>query len=122
MEKARVHFEHCQPILRVEDMQAALRFYVGLLGFTNAEWGDDDFTNIERDGASIYLCRGDQGRGAAWVWVGVEDADRLHAELAARGVPIRMAPVTYPWAREMHVEDPDGNVLRLGSDPEGAAA
>jgi hypothetical protein len=27
-------------------------------------------------------------------------------------------PVRRPWALEMWVEDPDGHVLRLGSDPD----
>ena len=27
-----------------------------------------------------------------------------------------MAPTNFSWALEMHVEDPDGNVLRLGSE------
>jgi catechol 2,3-dioxygenase-like lactoylglutathione lyase family enzyme len=112
-----VHFEHAEPILRVENMEASLRFYVDLLGFENAEWGSGDFTCVTRGGASIYLCQGDQGRGGAWVWVGVEDAAALHEELKARGVPIRMPPTSYPWALEMQLEDPDGNVLRLGSDP-----
>lgn len=69
-----VHFENCQPVLRVEDMEASLRFYVGVLGFENAEWGDGEFTCVSREGASLYLCRGDQGRGGAWVWMGVSDA------------------------------------------------
>jgi predicted enzyme related to lactoylglutathione lyase len=113
----RVRFENSDPILRVEDMQVALRFYVDALGFHNAHWGNDDFTHVKRDGAGLYLCRGDQGRGAAWVWIGVEDADKLHDELKAQGVPIRMPPTNFPWALEVHIEDPDGNVLRLGSDP-----
>lgn len=53
----------------------------------------------------------------AWAWIGVEDADKLHEELKAKDVKIRMPPRNFPWALEMHVEDPDGNVLRLGSDP-----
>jgi hypothetical protein len=27
-----------------------------------------------------------------------------------------MAPTKYPWALEMQLEDPDGNVLRIGSE------
>jgi predicted enzyme related to lactoylglutathione lyase len=115
----RHNFHACQPILRVDDMKRALDFYVGVLGFSNAPWGDDDFTSINRDDAGIYLCRKGQGAGQAWVWMGVENVDRLHAELVARGVAIRHGPVTYSYAREMHVEDPDGNVIRFGSDPEG---
>jgi len=113
-----VRFEGSQPILRVEDMDRALQFYIGLLGFQNASWGTDDFTSISRDRACIYLCRGDQGRGGAWVWLGVEDVRKLHEELTARGVKIRRPPTNYTWALEMQVEDPDGNVLRLGSEPE----
>jgi predicted enzyme related to lactoylglutathione lyase len=113
----RVYFENSAPILRVEDMEASLRFYVDLLGFKNASWGTSDFTSISRDRAGIYLSRGDQGRGAAWVWIGVEDAAALHEELKALGVKIRMPPTNFYWALEMHVEDPDGNVLRLGSEP-----
>jgi catechol 2,3-dioxygenase-like lactoylglutathione lyase family enzyme len=112
-----VHFENGQPILRVESMQASLHFYVDLLGFQNAEWGSNDFTCINRGGAVIYLCRGGQGRGGAWVWIGVEDAARLHQELVALGVPIRMPLTNHSWAVEFQVEDPDGNVLRFGSEP-----
>jgi predicted enzyme related to lactoylglutathione lyase len=113
----RVYFEGSQPILRVENMQASLRFYVDVLGFENAQWGNQQFTCVTRDRASIYLCQGDQGRGAAWVWIGVQDAEKLHQELKARGAAIRLPPTNYPWALEMQVEDPDGNVLRLGSEP-----
>jgi hypothetical protein len=70
---SRVHYEGGQPILRVENLQASRCFYVGVLGFTNAPWGNDDFTSVNRDRAGIYLCRGGQGRGGAWVWLGVED-------------------------------------------------
>ena len=118
--QARVRFEGSQPILRVENMQASLQFYVDALGFENVSWGTDDFTSVSRDQAAMYLCRGGQGRGAAWVWIGVEDVEKLHEEFLARGVTIRLPPTNYPWALEMQVEDPDGNVLRLGSEPKSA--
>lgn len=117
MTPARVRFENSQPILRVESMEKALEFYVGLLGFQNASWGGNDFTSVNRDQAGIYLCRGDQGTGRAWIWIGVEDAAKLHDEFMARGVAILMPPRNFPWALEMHVEDPDGNVIRFGSEP-----
>jgi len=113
----RVFFENSAPILRVENMEASLRFYVGLLGFTNAPWGTAGFTSVNRDRAGIYLCQGGQGRGHAWVWLGVEDVERLHEEYKTAGVTILKPPTNHPWALEMHVADPDGNVLRLGSEP-----
>jgi predicted enzyme related to lactoylglutathione lyase len=110
-------FECANPILRVENMPAAVRYYVDVLGFENASWGNDDFTSVNRDRAGIYLSRGDQGHTGAWVWVGVEDAEALFEELQFKGARIRRPPRNYPWALEFHVEDPDGNVLRMASEP-----
>ena len=87
------------------------------LASKNASWGNEDFTSICRDGAAVYLCRGDQGRGGAWIWIGVEDAQELYEDLESRGVKIRERPTNYPYALEFRVEDPDGNVIRFGSEP-----
>ncbi|MFZ0285402.1 MAG: glyoxalase superfamily protein [Terriglobales bacterium] len=112
-----IRFECISPILRVENMQAAVDFYVDELGFKNATWGTNDFTSLTRDGSGIYLCRGSQGGGGAWIWIGVDDVEKLHQDCQARGLKIRLPPTNYPWALEMQIEDPDGNVLRLGSEP-----
>jgi catechol 2,3-dioxygenase-like lactoylglutathione lyase family enzyme len=109
--------ERIEPVLRVENMQAALHFYVDILGFEKAEWSGEEFASVARDGGSIYLSLGDQGRGGAWVWVGVDDVEPLYEDLKARGVPILMPPTNFDWALEMRVADPDGNVLRFGSEP-----
>ncbi|MBZ5584664.1 MAG: VOC family protein [Acidobacteriia bacterium] len=115
--ETRAYFENSAPILRVEDMATALRFYVDTLGFRNAPWGDENFTSVNRDRAGIYLCRGSQGAGRAWIWIGVDDVARLHQECEARGVTILLPPTNYPWALEMQIQDPDGNVIRFGSEP-----
>ncbi len=115
--RPHIRFECINPILRVENMQASLRFYVDALGFQNASWGTEDFTSITRDGTGIYLCRGGQGQGRAWIWLGVDDVEKLHQEYQTLGLKIRLPPTNYSWALEMHLEDPDGNVLRLGSEP-----
>ena len=47
--------ESISPILSVADMQRSLAFYVNLLGFENADWGDDHFTGVSRDGSTILL-------------------------------------------------------------------
>jgi len=88
-----------------------------VLGFTNADWGNEDFTSVNRDTAGIYLCRDAQGQSGTRVWIGVEDVAVLYEEYKASGAKIRMKPQNFPWAYEMHVEDPDGHVLRFGSEP-----
>lgn len=116
-EGKKVHFENADPILRVEDMRSAVKYYVEVLGFTEADWGDDKFSNVGRDNAGIYLVQGEQGHPGTWVWVGVSDAQALYEEIQPKGARIHHPPRNYPWALEMHVEDLDGNVLRFGSDP-----
>ncbi len=114
-------FECIDPILRVEDMAASVRYYVDVLGFEEADWGNEDFTRVARDGRGLYLCRGAQGHPGAWVWIGVGDVRALYRAYEKRGAIIRQEPKNEPWALEMRIEDPDGNVLRFGSDPEGRA-
>jgi catechol 2,3-dioxygenase-like lactoylglutathione lyase family enzyme len=116
-EMPKTRFEHAEPILRVADMRATIRYYVDVLGFRNADWGTDEFTSVNRDGAGVYLCRGGQGCHGTWAWIGVEDVAALYEECKASGANMRGAPRNYPWALEIHVEDPDGHVLRFGSEP-----
>jgi predicted enzyme related to lactoylglutathione lyase len=118
---ARTRFEHANPILNVANMARSLRYYVDVLGFTNAAWGGDDFTCVTRDGASIYLSEGDQGQPGTWVWLGVDDVEALHREYCQSGAAILHPPENFLWACEMKVADPDGHVLRFGSDPKDDA-
>jgi predicted enzyme related to lactoylglutathione lyase len=110
-------FECSAPILKVANMMVSVRYYVDVLGFQNADWGSTDFTHVQRDSAGIYLCRAGQGQAGTWVWIGVEDVEALHEEYKASGARIRHPPQNYAWAYEMKVEDPDGHVLRFGSEP-----
>ncbi len=116
-EVAKTKFEGAAPILSVRDMSASVRYYVNVLGFRNADWGSDDFTSVNRDGAGIYLCRDAQGCPGTWAWIGVDDVTALYQEYSASGATIRGAPRNYPWALEIHVRDPNGHVLRFGSEP-----
>lgn len=111
-----VTFGHCTPILRVADLEASLAYYTAVLGFT-VDWRNRLFAQVTRGGAHLMLSQGDQGHAGTWVYVGVSDADALLAEIQPRGAIIRHPPTNYPWrARELHVSDPDGHVLRFGSD------
>ena len=113
-----IRLENIHPILSVKDMAVSRNFYVNVLGFKEADWGDDNFTSMTRDNCGMYLCRGQQGNPGTWIWVGFDgDIFSLHEELKEKGVTIRQPPTNHPWAMEMQIEDPDGHVLRLGTDP-----
>jgi uncharacterized glyoxalase superfamily protein PhnB len=64
------------------------------------------------------LCKDGQGHAGTWIYLGVEDAREVYEDLSAKGVTILMEPTSRPWALEVNVEDPDGHVLRFGSEPE----
>jgi catechol 2,3-dioxygenase-like lactoylglutathione lyase family enzyme len=111
--------ENIAPVLNVSDMTQSLAFYVDILGFTNAGWGDDNFTSINKDNTGIYLCKGGQGLPGTWVWIGFDgNIFLLHEELTSKGVRIKLPPTNFSWAYEMQVTDPDGHVLRFGTDPD----
>jgi predicted enzyme related to lactoylglutathione lyase len=109
-------FEVVTPILRVQQLSASIEHYVGVLGF-RVDWTDEGMASVSRDRCAIMLCEGHQGNPGTWVWIGVEDAGALFAEYRASGAAIRLEPTDYPWAYEMQVTDPDGHVLRFGSEP-----
>ena len=45
------------------------------------------------------------------------DVEALYEEYKESGARILEPPENFPWACEMKVGDPDGHVLRFGSDP-----
>lgn len=116
---ASAAFRRVTPILRVSDLDRSLEYYVRVLGFT-MDWRDDDgnsFASVSRGDCHLFLASADQGNPGSWLWIGVDDVDVLHDELTASGARVRHPPANYPWgSREMQVEDPDGNVLRFGSE------
>jgi catechol 2,3-dioxygenase-like lactoylglutathione lyase family enzyme len=116
--RAAIAVECIIPILRVNSVAASICYYVNVLGF-KVDWGGEDestFASVSRGGRAIMLSQGEQGHPGTWIWVGVEDIEPLFAEYSAKGVKFR-EPTNYPWAYEMKIEDPDGHVLRFGSDP-----
>jgi catechol 2,3-dioxygenase-like lactoylglutathione lyase family enzyme len=118
-EAARIGVECIIPILRVNSVAASIRFYVDVLGF-KVNWGgeaESTFASVSCDGRAIMLAQGEQGHPGTWIWIGVEDIEPLFVEYSAKGATIRERPTNYPWAYEMKIEDPDGHVLRFGSEP-----
>src|SRR5262245_18398180 len=108
--------ENVTPILRVQDLAASRRYYLGTLGFA-VDWDADGMIYVSREGQSIMLCEGEQGQPGMWLWIGVEDADAFFTEFRAKGARIRSLPQIFSWAYEFQVEDPDGHDLRIGGEP-----
>jgi catechol 2,3-dioxygenase-like lactoylglutathione lyase family enzyme len=110
-------FEGVTPILRVRSLSTSIDYYVNVLGF-RLDWEDPGiFASVSRDRCSVFLCEGDQGNPGTWLWIGVGDVESLYEDYHSKGARVRHQPTNYPWAYEMQIEDPDGHVLRFGSEP-----
>jgi catechol 2,3-dioxygenase-like lactoylglutathione lyase family enzyme len=119
--------ERAVPVLPSRDLEESLRFY-GRLGFENrgaphTRW---NYLIIGRGGIELhfYLDRDvDPLTTSAGCYLRVADADALHAEWSAIGVPSdpsngsRLQPPvdTEYGLRELALVDPSGNLLRAGS-------
>ena len=114
------NIENIIPILMVRDISASIEYYEKVISFT-VDWSVEDFAGLSRDGWRLYLSQDTQGHPRTWLWIGVEDVDRMYEECRTRGAEIITEITSNPWAREFHVADPDGHVLRFGGEPEADA-
>lgn len=123
-----------RPIINVTDVEAALRFYVNQLGFTNPWRYDEDgkvyVAQVDRQGCALILANSwpeKIGMGLMFISLNVEPAtheaavaalDALRAELSARGVPVKEGSWGY---RLLVIDDPDGNQLFFNYPSESAS-
>ncbi|HXJ96607.1 MAG TPA: glyoxalase superfamily protein [Terriglobia bacterium] len=110
-----------RPVLHVTDVEASLRFYVNLLGFTSPwryeEDGRVSVAQVERQGCALILSNHwPQKVGKGLIFISMNETrdaqiaalDALRAELEAKGVPVKEGSWGY---RLLVVDDPDGNQL-----------
>jgi catechol 2,3-dioxygenase-like lactoylglutathione lyase family enzyme len=113
VEEAIAHVWYMRPVLFVSDVQRALGFYVGKLGFEK-KWHEADgkgtVCQVDRGGCEIILCedatRVDRAR--LFLELSREGVDQLLQEVVERSVPTQKSWWGYDVLR---IEDPDGNEL-----------
>ena len=113
---------YSRPVLFVSDVERALSFYVGQLGFTKA-WGDNPdgkpfVAQVDRSGCELILSsQWPEKNGTALIFLSLDPADvaAVRAELDQAGVEVKSGWWGYPL---MIVEDPDGNELYIPCNAE----
>ncbi len=109
--------ENTIPVLAVRELDRSIAFFKDVLGF-EVEWNAGSVCSVARDGCSIMLQRQSEIHQST-VWVGL-DGDALFSQIQRSDANILQPPSRKPWAYEMKVADPDGNVIWLGADPKDA--
>jgi catechol 2,3-dioxygenase-like lactoylglutathione lyase family enzyme len=104
----------------VEDMKA---FYTGTLGFTDTthDIRFDYFLVRTGPGSSLGFMPPMPGPPEQWrpprepaIYLYVEDVDRAHRELRARGVTFQQEPSDMPWGHRVAIlRDPEGRQVFL---------
>jgi hypothetical protein len=122
-----VSFQHIAPVLPVRNVARALERYrkLGFTGHAYREPGVSSETDpvygfLNWGDVEIHLSRFvalDPKASTSACYIYVDDADALYAAWVAAGVEGRLEPpVDTPYdLREMVYIDPDGNLLRVGS-------
>jgi catechol 2,3-dioxygenase-like lactoylglutathione lyase family enzyme len=107
------HTWYARPVLFVSDVQRALEFYVGKLGFEK-KWHEAEGTGkvcqVDRGGCEIILCedatRDDRAR--LFLELSRDGVEQLLQETVERSVRTEQSWWGYDVLR---IEDPDGNEL-----------
>jgi catechol 2,3-dioxygenase-like lactoylglutathione lyase family enzyme len=96
----------------VNDVDAALAFYVGALGFELVERWGPPFAMVRRDDLTLWLSEPVPG-GWNRLVLAVDNLDATVAALRAAGTHFRNDAVSGPGGRQILVDDPSGNPVEL---------
>jgi catechol 2,3-dioxygenase-like lactoylglutathione lyase family enzyme len=110
----------------VNDVAAAVDFYVGSLGFTEEARYGPAMAIVERDGMRLWLAGPSSSAARAmpdgrtpepggWnrIVVEVDDLDDAIQRLKKSSTTFRNEPITGPGGSQVLVEDPSGNPVEL---------
>lgn len=109
------------PTVPTRDLEAALGFYVGVLGMSETFRNGDPvgFVIVERDGAEIHLTLQPShvATTANVLHLMVDDASALHAHVQTHGVRVVKGIRDADYGMRTFVMcDPDGNRIDVGED------
>ncbi|HYB41452.1 MAG TPA: VOC family protein [Candidatus Methylomirabilis sp.] len=118
----------CRSVLAVRDLKVSTDFFMRVLGFRRDPIDAAGWSFLSRDGFRVMIGEcpdekpaGDLGDHSYFVHLMVEEVDRFHGEIAARGAEIIAGLADKPWGlREFAIRTPDGHRI-VFAEPNDAA-
>jgi catechol 2,3-dioxygenase-like lactoylglutathione lyase family enzyme len=134
MASAAVHttvIHGLSPLLYVDDMDRSAAFYGNKLGFEmTQQWAPEgklQWCLLKRGNAEVMLQQANEEDGMAEArghgvifFFGCENADGVHAELLANGLPLEPPKVAFYGMKQLFLKDPDGYELCFQNRVENA--
>lgn len=104
----------------VSDLAASLRFYVGVLGFSE-RFRFGDYAGVEYGIVQIHLSgpssMNKQQVGQGTLYIFCDDVDSYYSEVTAKGATVQAPPQNYEYGmRDFIIEDPDKNLIGIGQE------
>ena len=110
-------------VFQVASVDAALRYYKEVLGFTE-DFRFGDYAGVKLGNACFHLCaHGVHKRpvGGGTVYVFCDEVDGYYAEIKKMGAIVTSEPRDYDYGmRDFMALDPDGNHLAFGCESKKA--
>jgi catechol 2,3-dioxygenase-like lactoylglutathione lyase family enzyme len=113
--------QRARSVLAVQNLARATRYFIDVLGFTEDDITSPGWSFLSLDSFHVMLgeCPDEisaeaAGNHAWFIHLIVDDVDRYHAELRARGAELLNAPTDRAYGlREFIVRTPDGHRLMI---------
>ena len=109
------------PVFHVKDVDAAVRYYTEILGFTQSfRYGT--YAGLQLGSHELHITDPGEPRqvvGAGTAYVICDEVDQYFSSLKSRSAKIKSEPADRIYGmRDFAVLDPDGNQLTFGRDVE----
>ncbi|RBP35312.1 putative glyoxalase superfamily protein PhnB [Roseimicrobium gellanilyticum] len=105
------------PVFQVSNLDAALKHYTEVLGFTE-DFRFGEYAGVRMGDACLHLCAHrihNRPVGGGTTCIFCDEVDDYCARIKALGAHVKTEPQDYPYGmRDFMVVDPDGNHLSFG--------
>jgi uncharacterized glyoxalase superfamily protein PhnB len=114
---------HIAPVFQVANLDAALHYYTGVLGFSE-DFRFGDYAGVKLGEACLHLSAHtihDRPVGGGTAYLFCDEVDSYYASITSKGATVKSAPKNYDYGmRDFVAVDPDGNHLGFGCAVEAA--
>jgi len=111
---------HCAAtVFSVKSVEASLRFYTDILGFSE-DFRFGDYAGIKHGDVFIHITQDHphlRPPGSGAIYIFCDEVDDFYSKIKAKGCETRTEPQDWPYGmRDVMVFDIDGNQLTFGHE------